>query len=66
MPIKIFFVKTHTFTEKIMKKITTLLISMFRGHKFREYDTFTKITWNIKSQKKFFIGKLTPTATNNI
>ncbi len=29
---------------------------MFRGHKFREYDTFTEITWNIKSRKKFFIG----------
>ena len=38
------------------KKITTSLISMFRGHKFREYDTFTEITWNIKSRKKFFIG----------
>src|SRR5204863_219304 len=32
------------------------LISMFRGHKFCEYGTFTEITWNIKSRKKFFIG----------
>ena len=38
------------------KKKITSLISMFRGHKFREYDTFTEITWNIKSRKKFFIG----------
>ena len=29
---------------------------MFRGHKFREYDTFTEILWNIESRKKFFIG----------
>jgi len=37
MPIKIFFVKTHTFTEKITKKITTSLISIFRSHKFVWY-----------------------------
>ena len=26
--------------------------------KFREYDTFTEILWNIKSRKKFFIGAM--------
>ena len=27
---------------------------MFRGYKFREYDTFMEITW---TRKKIFIGK---------
>ena len=39
------------------KKQLRSLISMFRrGHRFREYDPFMEITWNIKSRKKFFIG----------
>ena len=63
IPIKIFF---RNFRKNSMNMIhlrknneniqAASLISIFRGHKFREYDTFMEMTWNIKSRKKFFIG----------
>src|SRR2546421_593281 len=53
IPIKNFFRDFRKSYGKITKNPNNFDNSMFRGHKFREYDTFTEILWNIESRKNF-------------